>query len=109
MKNLLQKIQDQFRSMVTGRPNYLAYQPNTLAYRTIKPSISDKDDGQRKSLAMSELFLFGKDSWNEEALIVWLRRSRNPEIHLQQLLDLLSAIKDDFVPDEHSTIELVDH
>ena len=95
--------------MVTGRPNYLAYQPNTLVYRTIEASIDDKDDGQRKSLAMSELFLFGKDGWNEEELIVWLRRSRNPGFHLQQLLDLASTIKVDFLPDEPTTIELVDH
>ena len=109
MKNILQKIQDRFRAMVTGRPNYLAYQPNTLAYRTIEPSIADRDDGQRKSLAMSELFLFGEDGWNEEALIVWLRRSRNPGVHLQQLLDLASTIKVDFVPEERTTIELFDH
>ncbi len=95
--------------MVTRRPNYLENQPETLAYRTIEPSIADTDDGQRKSLAMSELFLFGKDGWNEEALIVWLRRSRNPGVHFQQLLDLASTIKDDFVPDELTTIELVDH
>ncbi len=95
--------------MVTGRPNYLANQPNTLVYRTIEPSIVDTDDGQRKSLAMCEIFLFGKDGWNEDALIVWLRRSRNPGVHLQQLLDLASTIKDDFVPDEHTTVELVDH